>query len=235
MQFAEAKLTSVTYKITCTILIFALKTFLMEKKRTMKNFLLIILLIAFATTVDAQGAFSIGPKVGYNSYKLTDNLDSVKTSIKNSLQVGAFIRIGKKVYFQPEANYQVSKSTLTKSVGAFMQSQDVTLTSIKVPVLLGGKIINAKAFNLSFMVGPAVTFILDKKLNPSTLNELWPIHSVDEIKNSIWSVQMGAGIDVLFLTLDVRYEMGLDNPYNGSSNLQMKNDMFNVSLGIKLF
>ena len=201
----------------------------------MKNFLLIILLIAFATAVDAQGAFNIGPKVGYNSYKLSNNLDSVQASIKNSFQVGAFIRIGKKVYFQPEANYQVSRSTLSKSLRNRVQSQDVTVTSIKVPVLLGAKIINAKAFNLRFMVGPAVTFILDKKLNPSTMGELWPIHSVDDIKNSIWSVQMGAGMDILFLTLDVRYEMGIDNAYNGSSNLLMKNNLFNVSVGIKLF
>ncbi len=201
----------------------------------MKNFLLIILLIAFGSAVNAQGAFSIGPKVGYNSYKLSSNVDSVQASIKNSFQVGAFIRIGKKVYIQPEANYQVNKSTLSKSIGALVQSQDVTLTSIKVPVLLGAKIINAKAFNLRFMVGPTITFILDKKLNPSTMSELWPIHSVDDIKNSIWSVQMGAGMDILFLTLDVRYEMGIDNTYNGSSNLQMKNNIFNVSVGIKLF
>ena len=201
----------------------------------MKNFLLIILLIAFATAVDAQGAFTIGPKVGYNSYELTNNLDSVQASIKNSFQVGAFIRIGKKVYFQPEANYQISKSTLSNSVGALIQNQDVTLTSIKVPALLGAKIISAKAFNLRFMVGPTITFILDKKLDPSAMSKLWPIHSVDDIKNSIWSVQMGAGMDILFLTLDVRYEMGIDNAYNGSRNLQMKNNLFNVSVGIKLF
>ena len=42
-------------------------------------------------------------------------------------------------------------------------------------------------------------------------------------------------MDILFVTLDVRYEMGIDNAYNGSSNLQMKNNIFNVSVGIKLF
>jgi len=201
----------------------------------MRNFLLIILLIAFATVTNAQGGFTIGPKVGYNSYKLSSNIDSVQANIKNSFQVGAFIRIGKKVYFQPEANYQISKTTLSKSAGALVQRQNVTLTSIKVPVLLGAKIIHAKAFNLRFMVGPTVTFILDKKLNPSTVSELWPIHTVDDIKNSIWSVQIGAGMDILFVTLDVRYEMGIDNLYDGSSDLLMKNNMFNVSVGIKLF
>jgi len=200
----------------------------------MKSILLIIFIIAYGTAVDAQGVFSLGPKVGYNSYELSSNMDSVQASIKNSFQVGAFIRVGKKVYFQPEANYQIDQSTLNKSVGNVVFSQDVTLRSVKVPALIGVKLINARVFNLRVMAGPAVTFILDKKLSPSTMSDLWPIRSVDDLKNSTWSVQMGAGLDILFLTLDVRYEMGIDNTYNGSSDLQMKNNMFNVSLGIKL-
>jgi hypothetical protein len=66
------------------------------------------------------------------------------------------------------------------------------------------------------------------------MNDYWPIQSVDDIKNSAWSVQMGAGLDVFFVTLDVRYEMGINNIYNGDSDLNMKNNMFNVSLGFKL-
>lgn len=200
----------------------------------MKSILLIIVIIAYGTVVNAQGVFSLGPKVGYNSYELSSNMDSVQASIKNSFQVGAFIRVGKKVYFQPEANYQIDKSTLNKSVGNVVYSQDVTLRSVKVPALIGVKLINARVFNFRLMAGPAVTFILDKKLSPSTMSDLWPIRSVDDLKNSTWSVQMGAGLDILFLTLDVRYEVGIDNTYNGSSDLQMKNNMFNVSLGIKL-
>jgi hypothetical protein len=200
----------------------------------MKNILFVILIMASASIVKAQGVFSIGPKVGYNSYELTDNMDSVQASIKNSFQIGAFIRIGSKVYFQPEANYQVDKSTVNSGTGSSILSQDVTLKSIKIPALLGVKLINKSVFNLRVMAGPAFTYIYDKKLSPSALNDLWPIQSVDDLKNSIWSVQMGAGMDILFMTLDVRYEMGIDNTYNGSSDLKMKNNMFNVSLGIKL-
>ena len=200
----------------------------------MKSILLIIVILACGIAADAQGVFSLGPKVGYNSYELSNNMDSVQASIKNSFQLGAFIRVGKKVYFQPEANYQIDKSTLNKSVGNVIFSQDVTLRSVKVPALIGVKLINARVFNLRVMAGPAVTFILDKKLSPSTMSDLWPIRSVDDLKNSTWSVQMGAGLDILFMTLDVRYEVGIDNTYNGSSDLKMKNNMFNVSLGIKL-
>ena len=200
----------------------------------MKKVLLIVFIVTFGSAVNAQGIFSLGPKIGYNSYKLSTDMDSVQASIKKSFQIGAFVRIGKKFYLQPEANYQVSESTLSQSIGSVVQSQDVTLKSIKVPALIGIKLINKGVFNLRLMAGPAINFVLDKKLNPEQINEFWPIQSVDDIKNSVWSVQMGAGLDVFFVTLDVRYEIGLENIYNGSSDLNMKNNMFNVSLGFKL-
>lgn len=200
----------------------------------MKKFLLAILIITYGSVVIAQSVFSLGPKIGYSSNKITDNLDSIQSSIKNSFQVGAFIRLGKQVYFQPEANYQVVTSTLNKGAGLSARSQDLTIQSLKIPALIGVKLVNKSAFNLRIMAGPAYTFILNKQLNPEHMSDLWPIQSVDDIKNSVWSVQMGAGLDVLFMTLDVRYELGIDNMYNGESNLQMKNNLFNVSLGIKL-
>ncbi len=199
----------------------------------MKKIILILIIISAGIAAEAQGIFSIGPKVGYNSYNLTDNIDSIQSSIKNSFQVGAFLRLGRKLYIQPEANYQIDESTLSKKVGASVTNQDVTIKSLKVPVIFGYKLINKGPFNLRLLAGPAVTFALDKQLDPENMGDLWPINSADDLKNSTWSVQMGGGIDVFFVTLDVRYEMGVDNIYNGSSDVEMKNNIFNVSLGIK--
>lgn len=200
----------------------------------MKSTILLIVMVVLGAAVQAQGVFSIGPKVGYNSNNLTADLDSIQASLKNSFQFGAFVRVGSRLYFQPEANYQVSESTMKKGTGSKFQSQDITLKSLKVPLLIGYKIIKKGAVNLRVMAGPAVTFVLNKKLTPSSIDELWPVQSADDIRNNSWSVQMGAGLDVFFITLDVRYEMGIDNMYNGSTDLQLKNNIFNVSLGIKL-
>lgn len=200
----------------------------------MKKILLLAIAVAFGTGIKAQDIFSIGPKIGYNSNTLTDNFDSIRANTKNSFQIGAFIRIGSRIYFQPEANYHIVTSTLNKSFGSSVQSQDIRVKSLKIPALIGIKLIKKGPVNLRIMAGPAYTFILNKELNPENMDELWPIQSVDDIKNSIWSVQMGAGMDVLFMTLDVRYELDMENIYNGESNFELKNNMFNVSLGIKL-
>ncbi len=200
----------------------------------MKKLLLVLLILAFGPLGKAQGILSLGPKIGFNSNTLTENLDSIHAGIKNSFQIGAFVRVGSKVYLQPEVNYQLVSGTLNKSLGSLVLQQDSTIKTIKVPALIGVKLINKGPFNLRVMAGPTFTYLFDKKLDPSKMNELWPIQSVDDLKNSIWSVQMGAGLDVLFMTLDVRYELGVENMYNGSSSFDLKNNTFNVSLGIKL-
>ena len=199
----------------------------------MKKLLFILVIIAIGTSVKAQDFFSLGPKIGYNSNTLTNNRDSINTSIDNSLQIGAFIRVGKKFYFQPEANYQVVKGTINNSMIPALR-QEYNLKTIKVPALIGVKLVNRAVVNLRVMAGPAFTFVIDKKLEPSIVNELWPIKSTDDIKNSTWSMQVGAGLDVLFMTLDVRYEIGVGNMYNGNSSFELKNNVFNVSLGVKL-
>ena len=200
----------------------------------MKKLFLVLLILSIGPFGKAQGIFSLGPKIGFNSNTLTENLDSINAGIKNSFQIGAFVRVGSKVYFQPEVNYQLVSGTLNKSIGSIVLQQDLTIKTIKVPALIGVKLINKGPVNLRVMAGPTFTYLFDKKLDPSKMNELWPIQSVDDLKNSIWSVQMGAGLDVLFMTLDVRYELGVENMYSGSSSFDLKNNTFNVSLGIKL-
>jgi hypothetical protein len=50
-------------------------------------------------------------------------------------------------------------------------------------------------------------------------------------------MHFGAGVDVLFLTLDVRYELGLNNLYNTPPDgtvYDLKNNLWRVSLGWKI-
>ncbi|MCL6101574.1 MAG: hypothetical protein M1292_03675, partial [Bacteroidetes bacterium] len=56
--------------------------------------------------------------------------------------------------------------------------------------------------------------------------------------NSVWDYQLGAGVDVLMFTLDVRYEWGLSKSFdttNLGSNFTSKGNTFTVSLGFKIF
>jgi hypothetical protein len=176
--------------------------------------------------------FSIGPKLGFNINKLTSDIDSISIDPKGQFQIGAFMRIGKKIYFQPEVSYVVKggEMNLSNNLG----NQEVTLKSITIPLLVGVRPINAGVFNVRFMAGPTMSFVIDKTLKPKDLPGAWPLKTTDDFANTLWSFQMGGGIDVLFMTLDLRYEVGLSNMYTGTSDFKMRNNVFNVSLGLKL-
>lgn len=191
--------------------------------------ILILLIIVFAA-LDNFGQFSIGPKIGYSASKLSTDFDTIEESAKNNFQIGAFFRFGKKLYIQPEVVYATSGGTM-KLEGTSVK-ETIKLNNLYVPLLVGYKLINAKVFNLRVLAGPAANFILNKTID---FNQSYPAPVQEaDIKNIAWGMDVGAGVDLLFLTLDLRYEFGLNNIYNGTDSQSIKSNVFIVSLGFKL-
>lgn len=194
---------------------------------------LIILLIVLFAALENYGQFTFGPKIGYNASKLSTDFDTISESVKSNFQIGAFVRFGKKLYLQPEVFYATSGGTF-KIEGTTLK-QEVKMKNISVPLLVGYKLINAKVINLRILGGPVANFIIDKTLDASDLVQ-YPLQDSD-LKNTAWGFDLGAGVDVFFLSLDIRYEFGLNNLYivpDGGSDNKIKSNQFIVSLGFKL-
>jgi hypothetical protein len=194
---------------------------------------ILILFIVLFAALDNFGQFSLGPKIGYTTSKLSTDLDSIAESAKSNFQIGAFFRFGKKLYLQPEIYYATSGGTL-KLEGTQLK-ETIKMKNLSVPVLVGFKLINAKIVNLRILAGPVANFILDKTVTADEAIQT-PLLGSD-FKNVAWGFDVGAGVDVFFLTLDIRYEFGLNNVYNppdGSEIESIKSKFFVVSLGFKL-
>jgi hypothetical protein len=195
---------------------------------------ILILLIVIFAALDNFGQFTLGPKIGYTTSKLSTDLDSISESIKSNFQIGAFARFGKKLYLQPEIYYATSGGTL-KIEGTELK-ETIKMKNLAIPVLVGYKLINAKVVNLRIFAGPVANFILDKTVEASDLVQD-PLQDSD-FKNVAWGMDVGAGVDVFFLSLDIRYEFGLNNIYNppdGEDSQSIKSKLFIVSLGFKIF
>jgi hypothetical protein len=194
--------------------------------------ILILLVILFAA-FENYGQFTFGPKIGYTASKLSTDLDTIAASAKSNFQIGAFLRFGKKLYLQPEIFYATSGGKL--EVEGTTLKQDIRFKNLSIPVLVGFKLINAKVINLRIMAGPVANFVLGTKIEASDLVQD-PLQESD-FKNAAWGMDVGAGVDVFFLTLDIRYEFGLNNIYivpEGAADQTMKSNLFVVSLGFKL-
>jgi len=127
--------------------------------------------------------------------------------------------------FQPEA-YVTSK---TVNVSDNTGTTNAKFTSIDVPLLVGGKV-GAFGFGARFYTGPLVSFAINKDQNyssaASTITKL-------DYKNQNYAWQVGAGVDIRSLSVDLRYEAGLSKQSYGAGSTKI--NLFNLSLGYKLF
>lgn len=189
------------------------------------------LTILFLAILVSSGLYAQLPNFGIkvaatastlNTADLNANLDS-----ENHLgySLGAFVRLNSgKMYLQPELNYN-NRSTEIKL--ATNNTDLFEIGTIDVPLLVGLKVVDGKVFNLRVFVGPEASFALAKKVDGES-------YTLDHINDLTWYMQAGIGVDVLFLTFDLRYEKGLSSfieDYNSDGSF--KNNVWVFSLGLK--
>jgi hypothetical protein len=190
--------------------------------------------------------FAIGPKVGYQTTKLSYYKADIKSSFSNHFTAGIFARftIGK-FYIQPEALYLSTSNifsltaTGTPSDNIFNLPTDaeikLTLNTmdLQVPILLGFNILDIKILTLRAQVGPTMNFTLHSKTvfdNKYSLNGVEHViddNTTDERfnpKSITWGLQAGLGIDLLKrITLDINYNFGLSGILNKLDGTVMGN------------
>ena len=181
----------------------------------MKNSILTIALMIIVTSTFGQlpFTFDLGLKGGINSSQInTENatINNVsytdfKSATKSGYNLGIFARLGgKRMYLQPELLYCLKNG---QSSSGSLITQTMELKTIQIPLLLGYKLIDLKVVSIRAFTGPAMSF----PMTGSTIKSNLPNISPNNLKNNIWDWQLGAGVDILKFTFDVRYEWGLSN------------------------
>lgn len=190
----------------------------------MKKLTIIILLAVFSLTGNAQEILNFGLKTGINTSKISSHRSDYDAQTINNYLFGAFARINfGPLYIQPEAYFnskggEINSDNATSTVNSF------NLNTIDVPALVGLKIINQETLNLRVMAGPVFSFATKKEVEGSVFTK-------SNIENNFFGWQFGAGVDFLFLTLDVRKENYGSNLYD-SPDFNTKKGNFVVSLGV---
>ncbi|MDY0343495.1 MAG: porin family protein [Lentimicrobium sp.] len=194
----------------------------------MKKIFLLLLFISGGLLVQAQlvPGFTFGPKIGATFSKFTTDQDQIKDELKTTFHYGVFVRMGESVYFQPELNIMTRNANLESA----NQSGTIKMTSLDVPLLLGVRVLNLKLLNVRAMAGPVGSMTVSKKIS---LTDVDLDLKKDDLKSLNWGLQFGAGVDVLIFSLDLRYEIGL-NDVSKLDGFDLKNNMFTVALGFKL-
>ncbi len=161
------------------------------------------------------------------------NLASVSTSASNSLSSsnqtgylgGFWARFGALGFnFQPEVYFTRKSADVTSN----SVETKANFTSIDVPLLFGAKI-GALGIGGRFYTGPVVSFAINKSQNISgAASSIYALNYKDQ--NFAW--QVGAGLDIKAISIDLRYEAGLTSQAYGTSSTKL--NLFSLSLAYRL-
>jgi hypothetical protein len=196
----------------------------------MKKLIFAGLFMLFASSA-SFAQFNLGLKAGlnYNTIKAQNN--EFEESGVLGYQAGAFARFGKSIYFQPEI-YLGTKGSEFKfktsgSLGSTTVEEVQKFTTLDVPLLIGKKF-GKDQTNFRIMLGPSLQFNLDD--NSSAFSQATDPNFY-RYEDFIVNGQIGAGIDLGSLSLDLRYETSLQDINQNKGQTQ---SLLHFSVGFKL-
>jgi opacity protein-like surface antigen len=206
----------------------------------------LVMMVAFALGIVSMASaqkhsradyFRIGIKGGVNlsSVKvasLSSNLEN-----KTGYQFGAFARIGRAIFLQPEIYFSAKEvnvdllNTLTINQGVVGFSQK----SLDVPLLLG-----IKLGPIRVLAGPVASYAISAETSPDVaVKSYFAGTSNDIINRSNFGYQAGIGFDILNLSIDLRYEGSTTELKNtvavpSGFNYSQKPSYFQATVGFRI-
>ncbi|HTN20803.1 MAG TPA: porin family protein [Pelobium sp.] len=191
-----------------------------------KLFMMACLVLLGSAGAFAQ--FNLGLKAGLNYTTIKAQNNEFDENGILGYQAGVWARIGTKLYLQPEIYLGTKGSKIEFESGGSTFKTKQKFTTLDVPLLLGTKFGTDK-LNFRIMAGPAFQFNLDE--NSSAFNQATD-PDFYKYRDYVTNGQIGAGVDLGSLSVDLRYETSLQDI---NKNDGQRQSLLHLSVGYKLF
>jgi hypothetical protein len=222
--------------------------------KTMKKAFLLFAALFIATIANAQiSPITFGPKVGYQTTKLSTNRDVIKSDFKGNMAFGVFARLTiKNVILQPELLYYKSGKVFeVKPLGNdwgldnLIPNPTFTInqSNFALPIMMGYQFIDIPLIKMRATVGPVLYFAVGET-EYSVNGENLPYLNESVAEDMTMGAAFNLGVDLWKLTLDVNYSFGLTEAFDdeievpGLPEIEIgdntKQNIFTVTLGFKI-
>ncbi len=202
-----------------------------------KTFIILAALIVLSGSIFAQGFdLSIGPKVGYQTAKLSYHKEDIKSGFAEHFTIGAFARVEiGNLYVQPEILWFKSSNVFDLNTNVTHDTiiGDITIPSgakldftlkamnIQVPILVGYKFnVIDGILAIRPQVGPTLNFVIPQQtLVNQSIGSADPTEIDKETfdtKSIAFGLQGGLGFDVFNFTLDINYNFGISKVFGAN-------------------
>lgn len=189
--------------------------------------------LSFGSFVSASANPNGSPSVGVDGQTFRNSISDSFNS-RTGTSFGIYTRFGKNLFLQPELLYTTTNGQFEVIRNGISENVTIKSTSFDIPVLLG-----IKGGPFRVVAGPMVSLRIDdnqrlgqalSQYTSGSLNEAW--------SKAYYGYQVGGGLDIGSLGLDVRYQGNLSdvaqiNGTNGQFNQRFKS--WQVTLAYKIF
>jgi len=177
----------------------------------------------------ASGQANFIPKVGVNVSALDAEIRDFEAEARTGWNLGADLQIGDGFFFiQPGVHYYRFNAQLSSDPelpNALQLSEETTIQKIKVPIQAGLKITGDNGvIDIYGTAGLTPAFLLDVDEKPAFALQ------AEDLNSFTMNGSLGVGVELLFLSADVRYDIGISNFFE---NQDGKNNMLTGSIGFR--
>jgi hypothetical protein len=198
--------------------------------KTLQAIVAVVALVSISTYhTQAQTQTVVNPKVGVNLSAVDGNLGDLQAAAKVGWNAGVDLRVGgKKVFLNPGLHFYNYTARLVNDINTDTQlnfRDETTIQAIKAPINIGFDLTGKKQLlNLFLKGGVTPTMVM-------AVNEKAGIpFSKDDLKTFAWGANVGLGLDITILTVDLNYEIGMSDYF---ANTAGRNNVLTLSAGIR--
>ena len=193
----------------------------------MKRIIILAVFSIYAISSSAQLIFDLGLKGGANFSKISLDVEDYSADAITKMHFGAFGRVGiSKIFIQPEVYF--TKKGGEVSYNPLDLAGDFNYSAVDVPLLFGFRLFDAKVLEMHLLAGPVFGFVTDKTARGDFDGQF----DKEYFNDHYVGLQYGAGVDVLFLTLDLKMEHS--GKVIEAPSFDGKNTTFMVSVGFRI-
>lgn len=193
-------------------------------KMSNKMRILFVLAVMATGICGLQGQVELKGLVGTNFSSLSNPPSGHDYAAKAGYQFGLGVLIGDKFYVEPGVQF-VRK---TKSITMDTEEFDFGQNYVKIPVYAGYHLLGHESgpLALRLFAGPAVSI-------PGKIKKGEEQIDTDAINKALVAADLGLGLDVLFLFVELNYEYSFSNFWSDES-LESKQKGFLINAGIHI-
>lgn len=207
---------------------------LAAETKSVQNMNKLIIITAFAAiTTGTMAQFQVNPQAGVNLQQLTSPLAGVEYKANIGWQLGADLRFGDKLYFQPGAFFGRSATAVkTYSSDTLLYEDDLVRTTLKLKGMVGYRIVDTYQFDIRFAMGPTYDVLLSVDDKDDKIG-----YNKGDFRSGSLNLDAAVGFDMGLVSLEPSVSFGLSRVFSDNpavKDIGSKYLTYGATLGINL-